>query len=119
MPSRLPAGFLFALLLGSPARADDVLRYLPSDTKGVLTIRPPQLGEDEKKKGAEVVRRLYLSQLAPELKKPGQVPISDVTSVVIAQPFAGTLGGVMVLSGKIDAKLMDRQLRGVAKENDE
>jgi hypothetical protein len=119
MSFRVLAGLLFAVLLGSPASAaDDVLRFLPSDTRLVLTIRPPLLGESEKKKGLEVIRQLYLTQLAPELKKVDTLPISDVTSVVIAQPHAGTLGGVVVLSGKIDRTLMEKQLRAAAKESD-
>jgi hypothetical protein len=117
MSHRVLAGLLVALLTGGAVRADEtVLRYLPSETKLVLTVRVPLLGEPERKQGLDAVRRLYLSQLAPELKKEDQqLPLSDVTSVVIAQPHAGTLGGVVVVRGKVDVKLMDRQLSAVVK----
>jgi hypothetical protein len=118
MSSRVCAAVFLALLLNPAVRGDEgVLRFLPSDTKVVLTIRAPLLGESEKKRGLEVIRQLYLSQLAPELKKLDQLPIADVTSVVIAQPRAGMLGGTMVLRGKVDGKLMDRQLLAAAKES--
>ena len=42
-----------------------------------------------------------------------------MTHLVLAQPFAGTLGGVIVLRGKIDRGLLDQQMRdapGVTRE---
>jgi hypothetical protein len=108
---------LFVVLLAGPARADEaVLRFLPSDTRLVLTVRVPLLGEAERKQGLEAVQKLYLGQLAPELKQADkELPIRDVTSIVIAQPHAGTLGGVIVMRGKVDGKMLDRQLGAARK----
>jgi hypothetical protein len=98
------------------ARAEEShLRYLPSDTKLVLTIHTDVLGEQEKKNGDELIRRLYFGKLAPELDSTEPLPITDVQRVVVCSPFAGTLSGVTVVRGKIDRKLLEKQMRTAAK----
>jgi hypothetical protein len=107
---------LSGLLSGAAARADDGhLRYLPSDTKMVLTIHANMLGDQEKNNGDELIRRLYFGKLAPELDASEKMPIGVVNRAVLAWPHAGTLSGVIVLRGKIDRKLLEKQLLAAAK----
>jgi hypothetical protein len=106
---------LCALWLAGAARSEGHIRFLPSDTKMVLTIHPETLGDAEKKNGLELIRRLYSGKLAPELSKEEKVPISDISRIVIGWPYAGTLFSVIVVRGKIDRKLMEKQLRAAAK----
>ncbi len=106
---------LIALVPASVRGDDAVLRFLPSDTKVVLTIHVPSLGDSEKKHGTEVIRRLYLRQLAPELDRDVKLPFSDLTSITIAQPHAGTLTGTIVVRGKVDAGLLYKQLGEAAR----
>jgi hypothetical protein len=107
---------LSGLLSGAAARADDGhLRYLPSDTKMVLTIHANMLGDQEKKNGDELIRRLYFGKLVPELNAAEKMPIGIVNRAVLAWPHAGTLSGVIVLRGKIDRKLLEKQLLAAVK----
>ncbi len=119
MPMREPwqAWCLLSILLTatSAAAEESSLRYLPSDTRLVLTIHADVLGGQERKLGDEFIRRLYFGKLAPELSGSEELPISDVREVVIASPYAGTLSGVTLLRGKINRTLFDKQLRGAAK----
>src|SRR4051812_24734520 len=105
-------GVLSLLLVWSLARpvvADDgYLRYLPSDTKVVLTIHPAALAEAERKNGHENLRRMFLEHFAPALAKDEKLAIADGTRVVFALPYAGTLNGTLLLEGKIDAPLFER-----------
>jgi hypothetical protein len=106
------------VFVATSARADENhLRYLPSDTKVVLTIHTDVLGDREKKNGDELIRRLYFGKLAPELGGSEDLPITDVRRVVLSWPYAGTLTGVTVVRGKIDRKLFEKQLRSAAKRS--
>jgi hypothetical protein len=94
---------------------DSGLRYLPSDTKAVLAIHPEALGEREKENGLEVIRRLYFGRLLPELPRGEKLPVRDVKAVVAAWPHVGTFSSVIVVRGKIDRALLEKQCRAVAK----
>ncbi len=119
MPMREPwqAWCLLSILLtaGSAVAEESPLRYLPSDTRLVLTIHAGMLGERERKVGDDFIRRLYFGKLAPELNASEELPITDVRQVIIASPYAGTLSGVTVLRGKINRGLFEKQLRSAAK----
>jgi hypothetical protein len=121
MPRSVPSSGLLALLVmlaaGSACADDGHLRYLPSDTKLVLTIHADVLGQQEKTNGDEPIRRLYFGKLAPELDRSAKLPITEVHRAVLASPYAGTLSGVTVLRGKIDRKLFEKQLRAAAKRS--
>jgi hypothetical protein len=107
------------LLLGTrAAHADEgYLRYLPSDAKLVLTVHVTVLADEDKKNGLEQLRRLYVSRLAPELGKEAKLPISDVSRVVIAWPFAGTLASVVLIRCKVDRPLLEKQIQTAAKKS--
>jgi hypothetical protein len=110
--------WLGVLLLGGGARAGEGgLRFLPSDTKMVLTVHTAGLADREKKEGQELIRRLYFGRFAPELGNEEKLPLSDVRRVVIGWPHAGTLRSVIVVRGKIDRKLLQKQLLAAAKAN--
>jgi hypothetical protein len=104
---------LFALIaLAAPARADEgFLRFLPSDSKAVAVVNVAALAEEEKKTVLALVRQLYAGQMVPELKKLDRLPISDLEQIVFAQPHLGGFTGVVMLRGKVDAKLLDRQMK--------
>ena len=46
------------------------------------------LSEADQKQAAEIVRQVY-AQVAPELKDPDKIPISDLKRIVVSQPYAG------------------------------
>jgi hypothetical protein len=104
-------------MAASAGAEESPLRYLPSDTKLVLTIHADVLGEQEKTNGDELIRRLYFGKLAPELDRSSKLPITEVRRAVIASPYAGTLSGVTLLRGKIDRTLLEKQLRSAAKRS--
>lgn len=99
------------------ARAADEghLRFLPSDTRVVLTINSSALAEADRTNGEALVRRAYHQRLVPELKRVDRLPITDVTRLVYALPHAGTLNGLIVLRGKVDRELFDQQMRQAMK----
>jgi len=105
------------ILVPSAARAADEghLRFLPADTRVVLTVHASALGDGDRKDGEALVRRVYHERLVPELAKVERLPIRDVTRLVCAAPYAGTLNGVLVLRGKVDRKLFEEQLRQAMK----
>lgn len=113
MPSR--AALLIVTCLASVRAEENHLRYLPSDTKAVLTIHFPSLGEKEQTEGLELFEQLYRTHLAPELGQEARLPLKDVSRVVIAMPYAGSFNGVILVTGKIDAAQLDAQMRKVAK----
>jgi hypothetical protein len=122
MQHRAPAPALLCLVVSwiGAARAaedNDYLRYLPSDTKVVVTIHANALGEQEQKDALESMRRVFLTRLAPELPADEKLPISDVSRLVIAQPFVGTAAGVIVIRGKVDRALFEKQMRLAAKKS--
>jgi hypothetical protein len=107
---------LFALCVVSLTNGEEShLKYLPSDTKAVLTIHFPSLGEPEKKEGAELFDQLYRTHLAPELGKDAKLPLTDVKRIVVAMPYAGSFNGVILVTGKIDRAELEKQMRQVAK----
>jgi hypothetical protein len=104
------------LLSAAAARADNGhLRYLPADTRVVLTIHANALGEQEKKNGDELIRRLYFGKLAPELDGGEPLPITAVRRTVLASSHAGTLSCVILLRGKVDRARLEKQLRQAMK----
>jgi hypothetical protein len=108
---------LFALAaLAAPARADDgFLRFLPSDSKMVVIVNVPALGDEDQKTVLDLVRRLYSGQMVPELKNLDKLPISELKQVVFAQPHLGGFTGLVILRGKVDAKLLDQQMSEAGK----
>jgi hypothetical protein len=116
MPSRwLWLAVAFLTPLPSRAADDGHLRYLPSDTRVVLTINASALAEADRKNGEALVRRVYQDRLVPELKQVERLPITDVTRLVYALPYAGTLNGLIVVRGKVDRKLFEQQMRQAMK----
>lgn len=116
MPPRwLPLALL--ALAPLPARAADEghLRFLPSDTRVVLTIHSSVLADADRKNGEALVRRVYHQRLVPELKQLNSLPVTDVTRLVYALPYAGTLNGLVIIRGKVDRPLFERQLRQAMK----
>jgi hypothetical protein len=103
---------LVVLMGSSVARADEgYLRYLPSDTRLVFTVHPTALDEQARKNGQELLRQIMYTWVAPELGKNEKLPFSDISRVVMAAPFAGSFYGVIVMRGKIDRKLLEKQFR--------
>src|SRR5262245_61539929 len=79
------------------ARADDgALRYLPSDTKVVLSIHFPALDARERAGAQRLFDELYRTHIAPELGEDAKLPIRDVRRVVLGLPYAGSIHGVCV-----------------------
>ncbi|MFO0846204.1 MAG: hypothetical protein U0797_28140 [Gemmataceae bacterium] len=114
MPSR--AAVLLAACLAPLAVAQGRhLRYLPSDTKAVLTIQFAALAEQDKVGGLELFQQLYRTHMAPELGDDARLPLKDVSSVVIAMPYAGSFNGVILVTGKVDTSRLDEQMRRVAR----
>ncbi len=93
------------------------LRYLPSDTKALLTIQFPNLAEVERTAGLELFQQLYRTHLASELGEEAKLPLTEVSSVVIAMPYAGSINGVIFVTGKVDRTVLDQQMQRVAKSS--
>lgn len=116
MTSRCLLGLLLGSLFGSPVEArPDALRYLPSDTRVVVTVHPPSLDADGRQRGEALLRRLFTSQISPGLSKDEPLAIGDLNRVMIAFPYAGSLKGVFLLEGKIDAARFERQMTAAVK----
>lgn len=100
------------LTLCSTTFADDEkhLRYLPSDTKVTLTIHFTALDDRERTGMQELFHRLYRAFLVPELGTDTKLPLTDVGRVVVALPYAGSINGVFVLTGKLDRKQLEAQM---------
>jgi hypothetical protein len=117
MPSRSLALLLFGF--ATAAAADEGhLRYLPSDTKVVLTIHYSAVDEAERKQGQRLLAELYRTHLAPELDKGERLPLSELRRIVVALPYAGSINGVVVVTGKLDRKQLAAQMARVAKAAD-
>src|SRR5262249_21440315 len=57
--------------------------------------------------------------LNPDLSKKEEMPLADLSRVVIALQYAGSMHGIVLLEGKVDAKLLEKQGRAAAaKAND-
>jgi hypothetical protein len=127
MSSKLALAALCVGLLAGAARSEDYRRYLPADTRAAYVFNVSALDDEQKKIGAELVKTLYSTQLVPELKKLDKIPLTDLKEVVIAQPFAGSVNlvnftpsgaaAVILLRGKVDGALLDKQMREAAKLN--
>src|SRR5262245_19899204 len=91
------------------------LRYLPSDTRVVLSIHFAGLDPRDRAEGRRLFDELYRDHVAGELGDDAKLPLTDVRRIVIALPYAGSLNGVFVLQGKVDRKQLDEQLARVAK----
>lgn len=119
MSRRLCLIALSVALLGVPTRASaqGFLRYVPSDTRAVYVVNVSSLGDAEKKLSADLVRRLYAGQLVPEFKKLDKIPISELKQIVVTQKYAGEAEGVVLLRGKVDGDLLDKQMREAAKQS--
>lgn len=115
MPSRRLAFLTVALLLAPAGAGDDYLRYLPDDTKVVVRINFANLPATERANAQSLFDKLYRTYLAPELGKDARLPLSDCEHVVFALPYAGSINGLLLMRGKLDAALLDKQLRDVAK----
>jgi hypothetical protein len=125
MSSRLVLAVLSVGLLAAPALGEGYQRYLPADTKAVYVFNVTALNDEEKKTGTELVRQLYATQLVPELKKLDKLPLNDLKQVIISQPFAGSVNlvnltpsgaaAIVLLRGKVDAALLNKQMREAAK----
>ncbi len=102
------------LLAAAPAGAADYLRYLPADTRVVATVnvtaQPKKAQEAWKKLG----QQLYKVHLTPELSDI-EPPVSDVSSLTVAMPFAGWPGGMIIIRGKVEAKRFTDQMRKCAR----
>jgi hypothetical protein len=117
MHPRLCLAALSLALLAAPAGAQGYLRYVPSDTRAVFVVNVGNLGGPEKKLSEEFVRKLYTGQFVPELPKLDKIPISDLKQIVVAQRYAGELSGIVLLRGKVDRALMEKQMREAAKKS--
>lgn len=97
---------IFALFFAtSSTRGDEgVLRYLPSDTKLVVTIHVNRLSTADRQRGQGLLREIYQTHLCSTLGKNDSLPIRDVEEFVIGLPYAGTFNGVILIRGKIDHK---------------
>lgn len=91
------------------------LRYLPSDTRATLTIHFPNLGEEERAQGLQLFNDLYRTHLAPELGKAARLPLSQISHIVIAMPYAGSFNGLILVRGKVDRPELERQMNQVGK----
>src|SRR5262245_10007594 len=91
------------------------LRYLPSDTRVVVSIHFAGLDPRDRAEGRRLFDELYRDHVAGELGDDARLPLTDVRRIVIALPYAGSINGVFVLEGKVDRKQMDAQLARVAK----
>ena len=110
------AALLLAAVASPAAPAEEThLRYVPSDTRAVLTIHYPALPPAERGQARDLMDRLYRAHLVPELGKGAKMPISDVSRIVFALPYAGSFNGVVLVRGKIDRKLFERQMQEVGK----
>jgi hypothetical protein len=117
-PPRAVAWGLLAFLLppAAPARAADYLRFLPADTKVVVTVNVTALPEKDQKAWQQLGEQLYGAHLTPELKGKGnKLAVRDVTTLTFAMPYAGWPGGMVIVRGKVDAKLLAEQARACAK----
>src|SRR5262245_41942224 len=114
---RLCLAALCVALLGVPARASVYLRYVPSDTRAVYVVNVSSLGDLEQKLSEEIVRQLYLTQLVPELKSLNKVPITDLKQMIATQSHAGEAKGIVLLRGKVDAALFEKQMREAVKQS--
>jgi hypothetical protein len=127
MSVRLILALLAAGALQATARAEGYQRYLPADTRAAFVFNVTALDDEQQKAGAEFVRQLYSSQLVPELKKLDRIPISDLKQVVVVQPFLGSVNlfnltpsgaaALVLLRGKVDGALLDKQMREAAKQS--
>lgn len=97
------------------AAAEPHLRYLPSDTRATLTIHFPQLGAEERTHGLKLFSELYRTHLTPELGAEAKLPVSDISHVVVAMPYAGSFNGLILLRGKVDRAALESQMTRVAK----
>jgi hypothetical protein len=111
---------LLFVCVGTAARADDdPLRYLPSDTKVVLSIHFPALDARDRAGGQRLFDELFRTHLAPELGDDAKLPIRDVRRVVLGLPYAGSIHGVCVVEGKLVRKQLDAQMARTAKASGE
>src|SRR5262245_46223832 len=73
------AALLLAAFASPAAPAEEThLRYVPSDTRAVLSIHYPALPPAERGQARDLMDRLYRAHLVPELGKEARMPISDV-----------------------------------------
>lgn len=91
------------------------LRYLPSDTRAVVTIYFSMLNEKDRASGKALFDELYRTHLVPELGKETSLPLDEVSRIVIAMPFAGSFNGVIVVRGKLNRKTFDDQMTRTAR----
>lgn len=83
------------------------LRYLPADTRIVVTINPAALPDDGKHWRA-VGNRLYDAHLTP--RKGGPAALAAVNCITVGMPNTGSSKGTIVVRGKVNRPLLAEQL---------
>jgi hypothetical protein len=115
MRRHLAALLVCSMAIRPSIAEENHLRYLSSDTRAVLTIHYPSLGEADRSETLELIHRLYRAHLAPELGKDTRLPLSEVRRIVFALPYAGSFNGVILVTGKVDRTQFEKQMQKVAK----
>ena len=62
-----------------------------------------------------MARDAYKKFVCTTLAEADVLPTSDIEQIVLALPYAGTLNGLVVISGKIDRKMFEQQMSRAAK----
>src|SRR4051794_30973581 len=98
IPGRLAAAACVWVGVGMvPARAAEHLRFLPSDTRQVITINLAALPAGQKGAFDKLGERLYRAHLAPGGKDDDKLAIREVTSLTIASRRVGWPGGTIIV----------------------
>lgn len=116
---RIALGVVLGGLTVSTAVAEsNPLRYLPSDTRVVVTVHPPVINARDREQATALLRRFFVSQVAPRFGADEPLAVADLTRVVVALPYAGSFNGVVVVQGKIDAARFERQMQAAVRAGD-
>lgn len=92
-----------------PELATDQLRFLPKETKVVVTINVAALPREDQAAWQRMGERLYSAHLTPGLDAHEPAAVRDVTTVTIGMPHAGAASGTIIVRGKVDGKLLATQ----------
>ncbi|MFO0930773.1 MAG: hypothetical protein U0736_27705 [Gemmataceae bacterium] len=119
MVNRIAIVSLVVVSVVGPAWGEaNPLRYLPSDTRVVVTVHPARLDSRERDQGTVTLRRVFTSLVAPHFAADEKLAVADLTRVVVGLPYAGSVNGVFVLQGKIDAARFERQMQAAVRAGD-
>src|SRR5262245_14511283 len=119
---RLGGLALAAALLGGPARAAEVDKYLPADTETLSVVNVRQILDSAlvKKVGLEQVRELLKQQqeVATTLKELGLDPFKDIDKIIGAGPASGEQDkGLLIIHGRFDLDKFRARAEKAAMDN--